>query len=216
MPHVNIQKILTIGQRLHITWGNRVYSSLLLDVSDEHLDIGVIQRLGREVSLEPDEVLTVGFGLPDSGYYRFNTVVIGMIFEPGPAVRLAIPEQVERVQQRRHYRLPINIPFSFRVINDLRSHRSFITHGGRTVDLSGGGMQFVCQEKLEFGDRLEIDITQNLILPYGMIGNVLRLVENADGFFQASLQFLNLERQQEEVIIRFIFQEQVRRRRLEL
>ncbi len=215
MSQFNLRERLAIGQRLHITWRNRVYSSLLLDVGNTYLDIGVIQSLGEQIHLAPGSEVTVGFGIPESGYYRFQTTVLAEIAEPGPAVRIAYPTQVERVQQRRHYRLPVLLAFSFRVINDLKSHRSLVTCQGHTVDISGGGMQFVSQEDLKFGDQLEIDLPAGLGLSAGIIGTVLRTADNFDGTYQASVQFENLDRQQEEAIIRFIFQEQVRRRRMQ-
>lgn len=216
MAQFNLRERLTIGQRLQVTWKNRVYSSLLLDVGNTYLDIGVIQCLGEQIYLAPGALVTIGFGVPDRGYYRFNSTVIEEIAEPGPAVRLAYPTQIERVQQRKHYRLPVLIPFSFRVINDLKSHRALITCQGHTVDISGGGMQFVSQEELKFGDHLEIDMPEGLALASGLVGTVLRTVDNFDGTYQASIQFEGIDRQQEEAIIRFIFQEQVRRRRLQL
>lgn len=215
VSHFNLRERLTIGQRLHVTWRNRVYSSLLLDIGSTYLDIGVIQSLGEQIHLSPGAEVTIGFGIPESGYYRFQTTVLAEIAQPGPAVRIAYPTQVERVQQRRHYRLPVLLPFSFRVLNDLKSHRSFITHQGTTVDISGGGMQFVSQEDLRFGDKLEIDLPAVLGLTAGIIATVLRTTDNFDGTYQASVQFENLDRQQEEAIIRFIFQEQVRRRRMQ-
>lgn len=216
MAQFNLRERLTIGQRLQVTWKNRVYSSLLLDIGNTYLDIGVIQCLGEQIYLAPGASVTVGFGVPDRGYYRFTTTALEEIAEPGPAVRLAYPTQIERVQQRRHYRLPVLIPFSFRVINDLKAHRALITCQGHTVDISGGGMQFVSQEELKFGDHLEFDMPEGLALASGLVGVVLRTVDNFDGTYQASIQFEGIDRQQEEAIIRFIFQEQVRRRRLQL
>lgn len=216
MSQFNLRDRLVIGQSLHVTWSSRVYSSLLLDVGDAYLDIGVIQLLGSQVSLVPGAAVIIGFGIPESGYYRFRTVVIETIAEPGPAVRVAFPTEIERVQQRRHYRLPVSLPLSFRVINDLKSHRSFITCQGHTVDLSGGGMQFVSQEVLGFGDRLEIDLPGGLASSGGLVGVVLRTTDNFDGTYLISLKFEGIDRQQEETIIRFIFQEQVRRRHMQL
>lgn len=216
MAQFNLREILAIGQRLQVTWKNRVYSSLLLDISSNYLDIGVIQAVGEQIYLAPGTSVSIGFGVPAKGYYRFNTKVLQEIAEPGPAVRLAYPSQIERVQQRKHYRLPVLLQLSFRVINDLRSHRSMITCQGHTVDISGGGMQFVSQEELKFGDRLEVDMQAGQSLPSDLIGIVLRTVDNFDGTYQASIQFENMDRQQEEAIIRYIFQEQVRRRRLQL
>lgn len=216
MSQFNLRDRLVIGQSLHVTWSNRVYSSLLLDIGNTYLDIGVIQLLGKQVSLTPGATVIIGFGIPESGYFRFQTVVMETIAEPGPAVRIAFPTQLERVQQRKHYRLPVSLPLSFRVINNLQSHRSFITCLGHTVDISGGGMQFVSQEVLQFGDRLEIDLPSGLALSAGLAGVVLRTVDNFDGTYQTSVKFDGIDRQQEEAIIRFIFQEQVRRRRMQL
>ncbi|NLW16246.1 MAG: hypothetical protein GX033_01060 [Firmicutes bacterium] len=216
MSQFNLRQKLNIGQRLNVTWNKKVYSSLLMDIGNNYLDIGVLQSLGEQIYLAPGSQVIIGFGIPESGYYRFQTTVLAEIAEPGPAVRVAYPTQIERVQQRRHYRLSISLLFSFRVINDLQSHRSFITHQGQTVDISGGGMQFVSQEDLKYGDRLEIDLPSILGVASGTIGTVLRTADNFDGTYQASVQFENMDRQQEEAIIRFIFQEQVRRRRMQL
>ncbi|HBK86089.1 MAG TPA: hypothetical protein DDZ53_08695 [Firmicutes bacterium] len=213
---MKLQEILAIGQSLYVTWKGRVYSSLLLDIRSTYLDIGVIQSLGEHVYLFPGASVVVGFGVPDRGYFRFVTIVLDEFKDPAPFVRLAYPSKIERIQQRRHYRLPISIPFSYRVINDVRSHRSLITCQGHTVDISGGGLQFIGYEMLMYGDRLEIDMQYGQSLPMGLVGTVLRTMDNLDGTHQVSVQFESLDWQQEEAIIRFVFQEQVRRRRLQL
>lgn len=207
---------LAIGQRLHITWQGRVYASLLLDHGSSYLDIGIIQSLGQPVYLLPGAVVTVAFGVPDNGYYRFTTTVVGEITKPGLSIRLAYPTEIERIQQRMYYRLPLSIPFSFRVINDLRSHRARITCQGVTVDISGGGLQFTSSEALHAGDNLEIDIQiGGQILATGLVGIVLRTTKHLGENLQAGIQFVNISREQEESIIRFVFREQIRRRQMQ-
>ena len=191
---------------------------MLLDADDQgaYLDIGVLQASGEQIYLSPGTLVTVGFGVPDKGYYTFDTTVIEQVLLPAPAVRLAYPQQIRRIQQRQHYRFSLQLPISFRVVNDLESHRSFITCTGYTLNISGGGLQLVTREPLVYGDWLEIDICSSSLQQIGLMARVLRVSDNLDNTCQASVQFHDIKRQDEEAIIRFIYQEQARRRRLEM
>lgn len=212
---MKLERYLTVGHRLNVIWHKSSYSSLLLDIGRDYLEIGVIQKLGRKIYLPLDATIKVGFGVPERGYFSFSSRVLQELTEPTPALRIAYPTVIERVQKRTHYRLGILLPISFRLLNNLKSHASFISHEGSTVDISGGGMQFISQYSLRPGDRLEVDFPIDAGLPYGLDAIILRVSDEFDGTYRASVQLKDIERQQEEAIVRYVFQEQVRRRRLQ-
>ena len=213
---MRLQELLAIGQKLHVKWHGRTYPSLLLDIDDSYLYVGVIQSLGVQVHLAPGAEIEVAFGIEDKGYFRFSSVVEEEVVTPAPALKLAWPTHLVRVQQRMHYRLSVQLPFVWRLVNNRSLHSSFISNLSHTVNISGGGLQFVSEERLSSGDRLELDLLLNPQPQIGLLAEVLRVADNFDGTYQVAVKFVDLSRMHEEAIVRYIFQEQVRRRRLEL
>jgi c-di-GMP-binding flagellar brake protein YcgR len=189
---------------------------MLLDYDDQFMYVAVIQQGGRWVHLQPGSQLEVAFGVSDRGYFRFPTSVIAEVNLPAPALKIPYPGNLDRLQQRRFFRLETQLPLSFRVITDLKSHQSLITYAAHTLDLSAGGLQLQAPERIVEGDLLEVDLLLGNQTQVSLVASVRRATQQFDGTYQVAIEFTQLEPKQENLIIRWVFQEQARRRRLGL
>ena len=208
--------LLTVGQGLQLYWERRAYPSMLLDYDGQFMYVGVIQQTGRWVHLQPGSELEVAFGVLDCGYFRFATLVAAEVNLPAPALKLPYPENLDRLQQRHFFRLEAQAPLSFRVITDLHSHQSLITYAAHTLDLSAGGLQLTATESIRECDVLEVDLLLGNQPLVSLQAVVRRVIPQFDGTYQVAIEFTDLDRRQEDLIIRWVFHEQVRRRRLGL
>lgn len=86
------------------------------------------------------------------------------------------------------------------------------------VDISGGGIRFMSNQKYETGSMLYISynlITQSSRKQYEIVGKVLSVNElaNRPGAYEHRVQYVNIDEAVREEIIRFIFEEERRNRR---
>ncbi len=205
------------GHRLQVYHRDRAYPSMLLDTDAQSIYIGVPQFAGRTVTFPPESEVEVTFGVSGRGLFRFSALVEGETRIPAPALKLRLTGQITREQQRRFFRLGTHLQINFRVITEPGAHRSFITHVGHTADLSAGGMLFVTtDEQLVEGDIIELDFLLGDTEILGVLAEVVRAVHESDGQHTVAVSFVDLDRRTEAAIVKWIFQEQARRRRLGL
>lgn len=213
---MKLADLVKVGHAIQILWQHRTFPSMLLDFDDQFMYVAVIQLSGRWIHLPAGTELEVAFGVPGRGYFRFPTTVIAEVSLPAPALKLPHPENMDRLQQRRFFRLEAQLPLSYRVVNDLKSHQALISNPAHTADLSAGGMQLLSTEAVTRGDRLEVDLLLGRHPLVSLQAVVRRVLPQHDNSYQVALEFTDLDRKQEDEIIRWVFQEQARRRRLGL
>ncbi len=123
-------------------------------------------------------------------YYRFSCAL-------EMCSRNLVEEEVNAVANKSPLYLQPNLPIKRSVI----------------VDISGGGLRFMSNQKYEPGSMLYI--SYNLLIggerkKYELIGKVLLVkeLENRAGTYEHRVQYVNMERGAREEIIRFIFEEE--------
>ncbi|MBO4882717.1 MAG: flagellar brake protein [Lachnospiraceae bacterium] len=123
-------------------------------------------------------------------YYRFSCAL-------EMCSRNLVEEEVNAVANKSPLYLQPNLPIKRSVI----------------VDISGGGLRFMSNQKYEPGSMLYI--SYNLLIggerkKYELIGKVLvvKELENRPGTYEHRVQYINMERGAREEIIRFIFEEE--------
>jgi len=78
----------------------------------------------------------------DSGVFAFESIVINSPLEQNFVIEM--PDEKKKVQRREYIRAPINLK--------LLLNRNDIQHETRTINIGGGGIRFIAQEKLDIDD----------------------------------------------------------------
>lgn len=213
-----LQIPLQIGMQLKVrsleSLGQPAHATRVEDVADETI---VVQRpthnyqpvrmpKGSRIEL----LLSMVEPSTAAGKYRAETVVVDEIFQSVPLLRLAVPEQWERSQLRKFFRVPTTISAEVRT---LQTGDDWVS--ARTRDLSGGGCRLAVPAPLERGQTLEI----NLTLPSGPLqlkGTVTR-IEGEKGrrgeHTVVGIKFIDIEEKQREQLIRYGFERQIELRK---
>ncbi|MBE3582942.1 MAG: PilZ domain-containing protein [Limnochordaceae bacterium] len=123
-------------------------------------------------------------------------------------------------QRRLHYRLPIMLPFVWRLIpgEGVGNASDYSWSQAVTHDLSAGGLSFLAADR-SIGERLQL----RLPLPDGEVsvtGEIIRLQPLGDaprptGEQMVGIRFIDLSPRAEQQIVRYIFQVESSRRRLQ-
>jgi c-di-GMP-binding flagellar brake protein YcgR len=138
---------LRIGEGEGAGW----YPSRVLALEDgRDILVGAPMHRGREVRVEPGTAVDVQSTQPD-GARVFVSAVVRRESEPGPALRLAWPASVQRVQRRGAVRVEVAVRVELR----WAAAPGARTLAGVTVDLSEGGMRVALPEPVEPGTGLE-------------------------------------------------------------
>ncbi len=151
--------------------------------------------------------------------------------------------ELEKLQRREYYRLSCILDITYRAFSEkelllrtLLNQNSFEKEEDREevenelagvsfhwnpavmIDISGGGIRFQSQLKQEKGDRLTIKFplfTQNGVKHFSLYANVItsRKVEQLSGTYEHRAAFVDISREERESIVRYIFDEDRKRRR---
>lgn len=137
-----------------------------------------------------------------SGLICFQATVSEWLLTPAPVLVLSHLTGFHLRQQRMHFRLDIRVRVDV--------HIGEYSERCVASDLSAGGMSVRVQKPLARGDRV--------LLKFAFVGHrfetmaeVRREASTADP--EVGLCFLKLEQSEEDILVRALFQEQLRRRR---
>ncbi|WP_103899262.1 flagellar brake protein [Petrotoga halophila] len=123
-----------------------------------------------------------------------------------------IPETIVRVQRRQHARIPVSEEGTFYLKEEQESSKNqenvqptkyrFITK-----DFSAGGLAIVTSKRLDIGQKVIIDLAlKNEIRLEDMESEVVRFIgKTTSGEYIYGIKFLNLTREKEEELVRFVF-----------
>lgn len=130
-------------------------------------------------------------------YYRFSCVL-----EMG--TRTLLEDELQAVKQNTQYVIKRDLPLKSSII----------------VDISGGGIRFMSSEKYEIESIVYCSyqlVFQGQRKQYDIIGEVLSVkeLENRPGTYEHRVQYINIDADIREEIIKFIFEEERKERQRE-
>jgi c-di-GMP-binding flagellar brake protein YcgR len=200
------QKIMIIDP------SNRVrYKSLIAEVDTDSLSITVPFRQGGQMAFDRGCKLRVEFAVKDAIYSFEATVINRKKSNQVPLLVINRPTMFSRRQRRDFVRLPLLLPVSFRVIssNDDSSNAKIsevIT--GKTVDISGGGLQVACSTRVNRNDTILLSLRPEDGNPQSLSlsGTVSWVDEDVyTRTVRFGLNFAEIKELEQERIIKFIF-----------
>ena len=126
-------------------------------------------------------------------FYRFSCIL-------NMSSRELVEEELSAIEQNKQY-IQAGLPLRQSVV----------------VDISGGGIRFVSDYKYENGTLIYLTYnlsSERIQKTYNLVGKILSVkeLENRRGTFEHRVQYINIDNQQREEIIRYIFEEERKNR----
>lgn len=150
--------------------------------------------------------------------YKFKARVTGREHSENLALlRIEAESRIHLIQRRQFYRLECSLPLKYRQIEAMNPEEnkeiSFKTSMSR--NLSGGGLCICVEDKINIGGTVECEINlyNRNIKFYGV---VVRLEENdleSKYRYLAGVAFKKITNKNRELVIRYIFEQQRKRRK---
>lgn len=239
-----VSKILSPGNKIELTRSvavenieaakssNRIFVSQVLDIlDDEKLKIGMPIEQGKVIPLPVNARMDACF-YTKAGLFQARVVVTDR-YKEGQIFVLVVEliSDLQKYQRRQYYRLGCVIDIKYRCITaeeveEYARNSNMIVEAddfreGTALDISGGGIRFVSEEKLEKEQEIFIvlEITYGeQSKTYGLMGKVIVSYEaksRAD-LYEHRIEFINMQGGVRESLIKYIFNEERRQRRNEM
>ena len=240
-----VSKIVNIGSKVEFTkvqsaqsnessdLRKTVYASQVYDVIDEtKIKVAMPIENGHVVALSPNTRLDASFYTP-KGLYHGRVVVTDRMKEGNLYVMVVeLQSELQKFQRRQYYRLSCTIDLSYRAM-EKAEHSVYIATKelpdvseiegmveGYVLDFSGGGVRFISDKKYERNQLMYIKLNisyEDTYKVYFLAGKVILSSERKNGMgrYENRVEFINLENKAREEIIKYIFREERRQRKLE-
>jgi c-di-GMP-binding flagellar brake protein YcgR len=144
-------------------------------------------------------------------------------------LEIELISNLQKYQRREYYRYSCMLPISFRILTDneriaVESKRYILfdelpMNKSEIVDISGGGLRFLSKKAVETGDLIYAQYGLSDGKEFKHVARVLGVKKleggQNDGQFELRCQFVNILNGEREQIIRYIFEEERKKRKRE-
>jgi c-di-GMP-binding flagellar brake protein YcgR len=185
------------------------YRSRVEGIFSNKITLAAPLQQGQIVDLSPGTKVKVSYA-DQLAVYSFISRVISLNRPSPPTVTLGEPYDFQRTQRRNFVRVEANLSIVFAQVDENYEPVGG-TCSGTTVDLSGGGLMFICNVELKCGDILDTTVYISDKDSAKALGRVVRFVENrpkAKQKYSVGLEFTVIEESERDKIIKFIFNRQ--------
>lgn len=203
------------------------YASQVFEIrNDNILRVSMPIEHGRIIPLSKGKKFDAFF-YTAKGLYQCRVIIIDR-FKINNIYMMDIELLTEPVkyQRRQYYRLELNIPVRYMQITETESNvmaneeelperleNLSEYHTGETIDISGGGLRFTGDTLVEKGNRLAV------VFDIDYEGNIERYLLAADvimsfaipqhhGMYEHRVEFKDISKENREMLIKYIFQEE--------
>lgn len=211
----------------------KVYHSQVCEIlSEDRLEISMPMEKGKLLLLQVDSEYDLYFYTKNGLYQCFARVVDRYKTNNLYMILVELTSNLRKQQRREYYRFSCALEMNARGLSE-EELKDSMQNGvqlkvpaeklskGIIVDISGGGLRFVIDKTYEV-DSL-VNCIYHLLIDgknkeYNLVGKVLSVKEldNRPGIFEHRVQYVNINVEEREEIIRYIFQEERKNRKKEL
>ncbi len=246
-----VSNILSVGNKIELkkinqnffdqfevsSGANQVYHSQIYDINEDgRLKVGMPIEGGKVIPLSIDSKLDACF-YTSAGLYQSRILVVDRYKEGNLYImEIELLSELQKYQRRQFYRLSCTIDIKYRVFGeteieeynkaeDLAEKEAIVTREplkpAIILDISGGGVRIVSNEKHEKGDVVFMHLQiayGGKEREYGLLGNVIRsaTVKDIAGKYEHRIEYRNIKGSTREELIKFIFEEERKRRQREI
>jgi c-di-GMP-binding flagellar brake protein YcgR len=196
------------------------FRAMIVKICPDELWLGLASPDHRLETMRPDQQITLTVArsgaalVGPSGFLRPLGGSKSRIFA---VVRPAV---LERVQRRSHARYQAELPIHFRHVDPATRELRGKSAGGRTINVSPGGMLFLTEVHASIGEELDLTVPLSGTDRISMIGVVTRtsgpLEDTAGGdgvaATQVAVRFTRITAVDQERMVKFILLTEHRRR----
>ncbi len=209
-----IDSVLSVNQNIEITFDHpdfvKEYKSRVESVLTDGIAVAPPTR--RRIAAETSCWV---YFLTQGQRYGFSTRVRGYGRDRVVLLLLARPREILRLQRRKYFRVPVEIPVDFRVREDSSAETSLLSGVIRNIS-SGGVLLMVSQDAVPEGKELRLTFSLNSEISLTEIpGKIVRVEETRPGKkYEYGVEFIDVHNRLRDIIMRFVFSREIELNRL--
>ncbi len=211
-----MEQIVKVNQRLEIMLSKNIntprFTSRVEELTSDEMIIAMPMQKGRPIILESGRGF-YGKIITESGVYIFKSKFLSKRMYPLPVWIVAMPYEIEKTQQRAFVRFDVSQPLQIEYFLDDDAEKA-ITQKVMTRDLSGGGLQAICEQQIKIGTKVNMMLTLPEDGDLEVDGEVIRVQKPQEDrqLFWISIKFVDTRNIVRDKISRFIFRKQLEHR----
>lgn len=197
---------LKINDKLEVCAGEKVYKSLIVDLSLSEIMINLPVRGDKYLLLDKDDEIEC-FHSNMGKCYKIKCKVNSRGIENGVGYyKLAMPYLVEKIQRRSNFRVELNNrTLLYKKVSGLGKSGDDQYKSGKLYDLSAGGIKAEIDKPIDIDDVLKLKILLR-DKKFELKGIVVRCEDSLNGNKMCGIQFLNITERQCDDIISELFE----------
>lgn len=200
-------KELEINQKLEIEVLSGTYQGNYLSKVADFIEAGVIitglYREGAPLPIRLKQPINVYY-TTDRAAYKFKSKILKRTNKPIPLLLIERSDSVNRIQRRDFFRLDVTGKVDIYKMTSNKSYPKKVA-AARLLDISGGGIQMQLQKKLEKGEEILLSL-KNILRPKEFIkSKIVRVKKENNEVYNYGVKFKEIEKEQREEIIKWIF-----------
>lgn len=230
---IELTKVERIKENSEEPVTKKVYRSKVCELlSEDRLEITMPMEKGKLQLLQVDNEYDLFFYTSNGLYQCFARVVDRYKTNNIYMILMELTSNLRKQQRREYYRFSCALEMNtcgvseeelkeaMQATEPIRLKAEKLSKG-IIVDISGGGLRFVIDKKYETDSM--VNCIYHLLIEgrkkeYDLVGKVLSVKElsSRPGIYEHRIQYVNINTEQREEIIRYIFQEERKNRKKEL
>ena len=178
-----------------------------IDFNRRIIFLSIPSLKGRFIPIPKGVRMTVNL-FDRSSIYEFDTVSLGVVkYDNIYVIPVPFPETVRKTERRRFVRIPLFLEGRFYLSAEPDAESFTFT----TKNISAGGLMMVTKKYLKVGDIIYIDLKleQDFSLSKQKAKIAREDAHTEDGFIYG-VQFLDLQPNTEKLLVRYIFQKELK------
>lgn len=208
----------------------KIYQSQLIDIlSDDRIEISMPVEKTKLILLPVDEEYDLYFYTQNGLYQCYARVIDRYKSNKVFSLLLDLTSNLRKYQRREYYRFSCALEMNSRTLEEeevqaVERNSNMLVPGlplqrSIIVDISGGGLRFVANYAYEVDCMILCKYhlwADGKSKEYNLYGRVLAVkeVENRPGIYEHRVQYVNIDKNNREDIIKFIFDEERKTRRI--
>lgn len=236
-----LSKYIALGSRVELEVIDRVlqddgsyqkkkYESKVVDfIDDDRLVIVMPEERGKVVFLPVNAEYDIRFFTPQGLYQGMIRAVNRINKMDSYYMEIEVISNLQKYQRREYYRYSCLIPLKYRVLTEsekkaLESKKKIefedlYMNDAQIVNISGGGIRFIGDDFCEPGEIITTDYSLLNGREFKHLAKVLEvyLLNNSSGEsrYEFRCQFTDINNEEREEIIKYIFDEERSKRKIE-
>ena len=189
-----------------------IFKSTIVEINGKN-EIKVMAPIKNRklVYVSEDKVYNINFYLKKGVFRSKFQKIKDDIINKVNIIEISLLTNLEKYQRRQFFRLNKTLDILYQKDEGKVNNRNWLR--GKTIDISGGGIRFISDKMIPANDNLYCKLiikNEQTLIDISFYGKILtsQMINNNVGKYENRIEFEQISVQNQEILIKYIFDEQ--------